>query len=429
MTLTFILLFILFLFLSAFFSSSETALVASNPFTLDLLEQKGSRRARLIKRMLAKIDHLLAAVLIGNNLVNVAAASIATLIFLSLVPDPRQAALLATLVTTLLILIFGEINPKTFAAYHPLKVSLLVIQPLRIFVILFYPLAKAFTLLSRLLVPQPSASETTGKSRSLNEEEARLLLTKGIRGMSSLRKKMITGVLDIGARPVKEIMVPRPEVKAVGIDFSLEQVMDIVLSTEFSRLPVYRGRLDNIEGLIYTKDIIPYFVDNKTFNINDILRQPMFVPESASIEKVLIQMQENAVHLAFLVDEFGTLEGIVTLEDVIEEIVGEIQDESDEKVEEWFQAAGKNVYIVRGNASLKELCQRLPLCLPQTTGFTTLAGFLLYQFGRIPHEKDALEFKGNQFIVEKMTKRRISLVRIILPPGPREKVHEDHRHE
>jgi len=427
MILTFILLFILFLFLSAFFSSSETALVASNPYTLDLLEQKGSRRARLIKRMLARIDHLLAAILIGNNLVNVAAASIATLVFLSLVSDPRQAALLATLVTTLLILIFGEINPKTFAAYHPLKVSLLVIQPLRIFVILFYPLAKAFTLLSRLLVPRPS--EATGKSRSLNEEEVRLLLTKGIKGMSSLRKKMISGVLDIGARPVKEIMVPRPEVKAIEIDSSLEQLMDIVLSTEFSRLPVYRGRLDNIEGLIHTKDIIPYFVDNKAFNINDILRQPMFVPESASIEKVLIQMQENAVHLAFVVDEFGTLEGIVTLEDIIEEIVGEIQDEYDEKVEEWFQTAGKNAYIVRGNASLKELCQRLPLCLPQTAEFTTLAGFLLYQFGRIPREKDALEFKRNQFIVEKMTKRRISLVRIILSPGPREKVHDDHRHE
>jgi len=427
MILTFILLFILFLFLSAFFSSSETALVASNPYTLDLLEQKGSRRARLIKRMLARIDHLLAAILIGNNLANVAAASIATLVFLSLVSDPRQAALLATLVTTLLILIFGEINPKTFAAYHPLKVSLLVIQPLRIFVILFYPLAKAFTLLSRLLVPRPS--EATGKSRSLNEEEVRLLLTKGIKGMSSLRKKMISGVLDIGARPVKEIMVPRPEVKAIEIDSSLEQLMDIVLSTEFSRLPVYRGRLDNIEGLIHTKDIIPYFVDNKAFNINDILRQPMFVPESASIEKVLIQMQENAVHLAFVVDEFGTLEGIVTLEDIIEEIVGEIQDEYDEKVEEWFQTAGKNAYIVRGNASLKELCQRLPLCLPQTAEFTTLAGFLLYQFGRIPREKDALEFKRNQFIVEKMTKRRISLVRIILSPGPREKVHDDHRHE
>ncbi|MDH7513449.1 MAG: hemolysin family protein [Clostridiales bacterium] len=427
MILTFILLFILFLFLSAFFSSSETALVASNPFALDLLEQKGSRRARLIKRMMARVDYILAAILIGNNLVNIAAASVATLIFLSLVPDPRKAALLATLATTLLILVFGEINPKTFAAYHPIKVSLLVVHPLRFFVGIFYPLVKAFTLLSRLLIPRPA--EGTGKSRALNEEEAKLLLAKGIKGMSSLRRKMISGVLDIGSRPVKEIMVPRIELKAIEIGSTFGEIMEVILSTEFSRFPVYRGRLDNIEGLIHTKDIIPYIIDNKEFNINNILRQPMFVPESASIEKVLIQMQESAVHLAFVVDEFGTLEGIVTLEDIIEEIVGEIQDEYDEKVEEWFQAAGKNIYIVRGSASIKELCQRLPLCVPQTAGFTTLAGFLLYQFGRIPHEKDALEFRGNQFIVEKMTKRHISLVRIILSPGSREKVHEDRRHE
>ncbi|MBM3284464.1 MAG: HlyC/CorC family transporter [Candidatus Aminicenantes bacterium] len=427
MILTAVLLFVIFLFFSAFFSASETALIASNPYTLDSLEQRGSRRARLLKRMLGNVDHLLAALLIGNNLVNVAAASVATLIFLSLVPDPKQAALLATLVTTLLILIFGEINPKTFAAYHPVRVSLLVARPLRFFFILFYPFARVFSLMSRLLVRTPPGG--TAKSMALNEEEIRLVLTKGIKGMSSLRKKMIDGVLDIGARPVKEIMVPRPEVKAIEIGSSFKDIMDIVFSTEYSRIPVYRSRLDNIEGLIHTKDIIPYLIDNKEFSIEKILRQPIFVPESASIEKVLIQMQEGAVHLAFVVDEFGTLEGIVTLEDIIEEIVGEIQDEYDEKAEEWFHAVSKNAYVVRGNASLKELCRRLPLCLPQTGDFTTLAGFLLYQFGRIPHEKDVLTFKGNQFIVEKMTKRHISLVRIILTPGPREKAHEDHRHK
>jgi putative hemolysin len=192
-------------------------------------------------------------------------------------------------------------------------------------------------------------------------------------------------------------MVPRQEIRAIEINTPLPQILKVILTAEYSRLPVYRGRLDNIEGLIHTKDIISYLVDNKDFKINDILRAPLFVPESASIEKVLVQMQERTVHLAF--------------------VVGEIQDEYDDKAEEWFQAVEKNVYLVKGNASIKELCQRLPLCLPQMGGFTTLAGFLLYQFGRIPREKDGLEFEGNRFIVERMNKRHISLVRITLGPG------------
>lgn len=427
MILSAILLFALFLFFSAFFSASETALIATNPYTLDTLEQKGSRQARLIKRMLGRIDQLLAAILIGNNLVNVAAASIATLVFLSLVSNPKQAALLATLVTTLLILVFGEINPKTFAAYHPVKVSLLIVRPLRFFFILFYPLARFFSLLSRLIVRTPPGERT--KSMALNEEEVRLVLTRGIKGMSSLRKKMIDGVLDIGARPVKEIMVPRVELKAIEMGSSLKEIMEFIVSTEFSRIPVYKGRLDNIEGLIHTKDLIPYLVDNKEFSINSILRQPIFVPESASIEKVLLRLQEAAVHMAFVVDEFGTLEGIVTLEDIIEEIVGEIQDESDEAIEELFQTIDKNTYLIRGSASVKELNWRLPLDLPRTGGFTTLAGFLFAQFGRIPQEKDWIEFQGNRYTVEKMAKRHISLVRVVLKTGLDRVDHENRRYE
>ena len=413
MVLTSILLFIFFVLLSAFFSASETALISCNPYTLDYLEEKGSRRAKAIKRLLSRVDQMLAAILIGNSLVNIAAASLATLVFLSIIPDRNQAVLLATLVTTLLVFFFGEINPKTFAAYHPMKVSLFVVQPVRLFVILFYPFVKAFTFLSRLIV-RGSPAEEGDRANALNEEEIKLLLTKGIKGMSSLRKRMIGGVLAIGERPVKEIMIPRPDMKAIEIGSTSGQILDTVLATGYSRIPVYNGRLDNIEGLIHSKDIIPYLIDKKEVNIRNLLRQPFFVPESASIEKVLVQMQADAVHLAFVVDEFGTLEGIVTLEDIIEEIVGEIRDEYDEKAEDWLRQEGKNTYIVKGNAAIKELSQRLSLDLPQTGAFTTLSGFLFSIFGKIPHEHDSLEHRGSQFIVEKMNKRHISLVRIVL---------------
>jgi len=405
-----LLVFFLFLLLSAFFSASETAFLASNPYTLDYLEKKGSKRAKIVKQMLARLDSLLATILIGNNIVNIAASSVATYILISLIPNKNQAILLATLVTTILIFFFGEINPKTFAAHNPLKVSFLVVYPIRLFVILFYPFVKTFTFLSSLIFP--SSRMQGGISRALGEEEIKVLLATGTKGMSSLRKKMISGILDIAARPVKEIMIPRPQVKALEIGSSFKEILDIVLSAGFSRFPVFRGRLDNVEGSIHTKDIIPYLIDNKEFKINDLLRKPFFVPESAPLEKVLVQMQEEAIHLAFVVDEFGSMEGIVTLEDIIEEIVGDIQDEYDAKGEEWFSKTEENAYIIKGTASIKEINQRLPLKLPEKGEYTTLAGFFLFEYGKIPHEKDILDYKGYQFFVEKMNKRHISLIRV-----------------
>ncbi len=408
-----LLLFFLFLLLSAVFSSSETAFIAANPYKIDYLEKEGSKRARLVKKLLKRVDNLLATILIGNTLVNVAAASVATYIFVSFVPNKNQAVLLATVVTTFLILVLSEITPKTYAAYNPIKLSFFLVQPIRLLVIIFYPFVRAFIFISRLIFPS-SRDEGASLSRALDEEEIKVLLTMGIKGMSSLRKKMITGVLDIGSRPVKEIMIPRPQVRAIEIASSTEQILDVIRSAGFSRFPVYRGRLDNVEGLIHAKDIIPYFTENKELNINSLLRKPFFVPESASLEKVLLKMQETANHLVFVVDEFGNMEGIVTLEDIIEEIVGDIQDEYDAKLEEWMSQVEENVYLINGRAPIKDVNQRLPFLLPEKKEYTTLAGFFLYEFGKIPHEGEFLDYKGHKFIVEKMNKRHISLLRIIV---------------
>ncbi len=423
-----LLLFFLFLLLSAFFSSSETSFITVNPYKLDYLEKKGSRRAKLVKRMLEGVDNLLATILIGNTLVNVAAASVATYIFVSFIPNKNHAILLATVMTTFLILILAEITPKTYAAYNPIKLSFLFVQPIRFFIIIFYPFVRAFIFISRLIFPTSQKKERS-LARSLNTEEIKVLLTMGIKGMSSLRKKMISGVLEIGSRPIREIMVPRPQVKAIEIKSSIQQILDIILSAGFSRFPVYRRRLDNIEGLIHAKGIIPYLIDNKEFNIYDLLRKPFFVPESASLEKVLLQMQETVNHLVFVVDEFGNMEGIVTLEDIIEEIVGEIQDEYDSKAEEWFNQIEENVYVVKGRASVKDVNQRLLLELPERREYTTLAGFFLYEFGKIPQEGEVLSYKSYKFVVEKMSKRHVNLLRIILEQAKEERSDENHRQE
>jgi putative hemolysin len=177
---------------------------------------------------------------------------------------------------------------------------------------------------------------------------------------------------------------------------------------------VYRGRFDNIEGTIHTKDIIGYIIDNKDFNMSSVLRKPLFVPEFASLEKVLLQMQENTVHMAFVVDEFGNMEGIVTLEDIIEEVVGDIRDEHDGSAEECFTRIGDRAYLVKGSAPVKDANAALLLGIPEKSDYTTLAGFFLYEFGRIPREKESLEFGGSRLTVEKMNKRHISLIRVDL---------------
>ncbi|TFG57784.1 MAG: HlyC/CorC family transporter [Candidatus Aminicenantes bacterium] len=416
-----ILLFLLCLLLSAFFSSSETAFIAVNPFSLEYQEKKGSKRASLARKILGRTNDLLATILIGNTLVNAAAASIATSVFVGILPDRNQAILYATIATTLFLLIFAEVNPKTFAAHNSIRIVTLVSYPIRGVMILFAPLVKLFSIMTGLIMPS-SRPKPAGSSRPLNEEEIKIALHAGARGLSALRRKIVAGALDMGSRPVKEVMVPRPEVKAIEVESTPNDVLAMVRSAGYSRYPVYRGRLDNIEGVIHSKDIIGYLIDNKDIIIKDILRKPFFVPEFASLEKVLLQMQEKAVHMALVVDEFGNVDGLVTLEDIIEEIVGEIQDEHDGQTEDWYSRLDGGHLRIMGAAPVKNVNALVALAIPEKSGYTTIAGFFLSEFGRLPREKDSLEFNGFRLTVEKMNKRHISLIEVApsgaaLPPS------------
>jgi putative hemolysin len=411
-----LILIIFFLFLSAFFSSSETALIASNPYKIKYLEKKGNKKAKLVRKMTTRVDNFLPTILIGNTLVNAAAASLATYVFVSFLPDKNQAVLYATVVTTLLILIFSEITPKTYAAHNPIKLSLLFVQPLRFFVLVFFPLVKAATVFFRL-ISSPPEKKDFGMIRTLNEEEIRIMLSMGTKKMSSLRKKMISGILDIGSRPIRDIMIPISQVKAIEINISLKKMLRLIQLEGHSRFPVYSEQLDNIRGVIHVKDIIPYLVENKDFNITKLLRPPLFVAETASQEKILHIMQKKTKHLVFVVDELGNMRGIVTMEDILEEIVGEIRDEYDTEAEELIVQLKKNTFMVKGQTSIKELNQRLSLDLPSREEYTTIGGFLLNEFRSIPHKGDTVYYKNHKFVVEKMLKRLIALVRIEVRPN------------
>jgi putative hemolysin len=366
--------------------------------------------------MKARTNEFLATILIGNTLVNVAASAIATSICITLIPKQSQAVLAATLATTLIILIFSETLPKTFAAQRPLATALRFGYPVRGLMVLLYPLVKALSFVTGLILPS-SRDRDAYAAAQLNEEETRIALRAGAGGLSALRRRIVSGALDIGSRPVKEVMVPRPEIKAIEIASSRGEVLAALRSTGYSRYPVFRGRLDNVEGVVHSKDIVGYLIDNKEFSVAEVMRKPFFVPELASLEKVLLQMQEKAIHMALVVDEFGNVDGLVTLEDIIEEIVGEIQDEHDGQTEDWYTRRDGGRLLVAGAAPIKDVNALGALRIPEKKDYTTLAGFFLYEFGRLPREKDALEFGGFRLTVEKMTKRHISLIEIVPAAG------------
>jgi putative hemolysin len=404
-------LFLFCLLASAFFAAAETAFIASSPYSLEYHAKKGSKRAGAVRKILSRINDFLVTILIGNTLASVTAAAIATSVFVTLIPERNRAVLYATITTTLCILVIGEINPKTFAAHNPLRIALLFSYPIQGLMVLFFPFIKFFSFLSGLLMPS-SRTKTGGRPSLLNEEEIRVALLAGARGLSDLRRKMISGALDIGARPVKEIMIPRPQVRAINAEASLETIVETIQSAGYSRYPVFRGRLDNIEGVIRAKDIVIYIIDNKSFTMTSVLRKPFFVPELASLENVLVQMQENAVHMAFVVDEFGNMEGLVTLEDIIEEIIGDIRDEQDGELEECITRLDGGALLIKGSTPIKAANEELGLGIPEKSDYTTLAGFFLYEFGRIPVESDALDFGRFRLTVEKMNKRHIGLLRL-----------------
>jgi putative hemolysin len=341
----------------------------------------------------------------------VAASAIATSICLALIPDRSQAVLVAMVATTLVILIFAETAPKTLAAQSPLRTALRLSYPVRGLMVLLFPLVKVLSVVTGLLVPS-SRQAREFASAPLTEEESRIALHAGARGLSALRRRIVSGALDIGSRPVKEVMIPRPEIKAIEIGASRDDILATLRAAGYSRYPVFRGRLDNIEGIVYGKDIAYYLIDNKEFILKDVLRKPLFIPDSASLEKALLQMQDQAVHMALIVDEFGNVDGLVTLEDIIEEIVGDIQDEHDGRTEEWFSRLDGGRLLIAGAASVKAVNALVPLGIPEKGGYTTLAGFFLCEFGRLPREKDSLGFNGFRLTVEKMNKRHISLIRV-----------------
>ncbi len=396
--------------LSGFFSGSETALLSLDKLRMRFLQQKEYPGANKLAALLDNPDRLLSGILVGNNLANIAASVIATGLFVSYFGD--QGEWLTIIILTPILLIFSEICPKTYAAQYPEKVSFLVLGPIRLVIWALTPVILVVSSVSKFLTS--FLRKKSAESLSISEDEIKAMIEMGEESgaVAAEQRKMLHGIFDLSETRVRDIMIPRTEVTGIDLSATFQDVLSITRKTSHSRFPVYSESLDNIVGVIHSKDILDYVGQTEKFDLKELSRSPYYVPESKRIAVLLQSFRKKREHLAVVVDEYGGMEGIVTLEDVVEEIVGEIHDEYD--IEELdFRDLGNGHYLIDAAMPLREVNRRFNLDLPEEH-VTTLAGHLLQIMGKIPVEGDSCEEGNLLFRVRRMEDRRIEEVEMVI---------------
>ncbi len=406
-----IILFVLLL-LSAFFSSAETALTTVNKIRMRTLAEEGSKRARTVLAITDDSGKMLSAILIGNNIVNLSAASLTTSLAYSF---GGSMVAIASGILTILILLFGEITPKTMATIHSEKMSLIYAPIISLFMKVMTPAIFIINGLSIgvlfLLRVDPNA-----KNNVMTETELRTIVDvsheDGV--IESDEREMINNVFDLGDARAKDVMVPRVHVTFADVNSTYDELIDIFREDKFTRLPVFRDTTDNVVGTINMKDLLLY--DNtKGFHIQDILREAYFTYEYKNISELLVEMRKASFNIAIVLDEYGETAGLITLEDILEEIVGEIHDEYDENEEDFIQEIDEREYIVEGSTNLDDLNDRLDLDL-NSEEYDSLGGFIIERLDRLPEAGDSIHTdEGIHMVVEKLDKNRIELVHLYLP--------------
>ena len=401
-----IILLVVLLGLSGFFSMSETALISLSKMRVRSLAEK-KKAGLLIKKMRENPHRLLSTVLIGNNLVNVAASSMATALAITLFQN--NAVGIVTGVMTFLILFFGEIMPKSFAITHMETIALWVARPIYLFSVLFSPLVKFFDIFVRLMT-------RNAKNRpSVTEEELKSLVNIGKEegSIKASEKELIQNIFRFDDVDVKEIMTPRPDMKCIKHGSLIGDVLDTVIKTPFSRFPVFERSRDHIKGIVYVKDILRYVRQNKLkATVDELMRPVHFVPETKKIDSLLRHFQKRKEQMAIVVNEHGVVAGLATLEDVLEEIVGEIVDES-EKIIPTVQKIGAGHWRVMGKADLTDVNRKLDARFRESEDYETFGGYIFRHLGHIPREGQTLELEGFTIKITSMDKNRIIEAEIV----------------
>jgi len=401
--------------LSAFFAGSETALVSLSRIDLQRLREKGDRRAPILRNLKAHTSRLLATILIGQNLFITTASSLATLLATAWLGETYGAAA-AIIFSTIVLFIFAEMTPKSIAAASPVSISRAVAIPMAWTMRLLSPFVNVLVKISTGMLRLFGIPE---KMPTLTEEEMKSLFNLGAEEgvIHGDERKLLHKVLEFGDKTVRDIMVPRTKVIALPETAKFDDVRLVLHENKLSRLPVYRGSLDNIVGILNAKDLFDLSdEEERKFSLGRYLDPPFLVPEFKRAEDLFREMRRRRTHMAIVVDEHGGTAGIATIEDALEELLGPIQDEYDEEETPGFVAAGDRTYVLEGSFRLDDIEEQFGLSLPRDEA-ETIAGHLMLRFGRIPRKGERWKGRRAEFIVEDATPTAIRSVRMILPPA------------
>ncbi len=394
---------------SAFFSATETAYTSVNKIRIKNMAAEGNKKAEKTLKILDRFDALLSTLLIGNNIVNITSASIATVIFTNWLGGDKGVTV-STIVMTLLVLVFGEITPKSLAKEMPEKFAMAAVPIVKVLMVVLTPFNIIFGAWKKLL----GKVVHIGKKQSMTEEELMTMIDEveqeGV--LDQNESDLLRSAIEFNDVNVEEILTHRVDMIAIDAEDSIEEILEAFRDHPYSRLPVYRETVDNIVGILHEQDFMMMLHEGKQ-SIMDAVQPALFVQESMKISDLLRVLQKDNVHMAIVLDEFGGTTGIVTMEDILEELVGEIYDEHDTKEENLFNWVDENTCIVNGNADLDDLFEEMKFQEdPDAYESNTISGWVMEKLDRLPQEGDSFAFENYDVQVTKMEERRVMEIRI-----------------
>jgi len=401
--------------LSAFFSGAETALFSLNKLHLKKLQRKEQTlQVESIVKLLDDPQKTLITILIGNMFVNITASSLATYLAIKLFGNIGVG--IASGFMVFMILVFGEVVPKSLAITHAEKISKRVARTIELLSMILFPLIKLLKLLINGLYNLFRMNKNRGKKEITEEDLVTLINVGKDEGViEEQEKKMIKNIFEFGDTTVKEVMIPRVDIDFAPHDISLTSIVNMIKKSGHSRIPVYEGTIDNIIGILYVKDILKIYRElfqlKEIFDVKKILRKAYFVPENKKIDELLDIFQKDRIQIAIVIDEYSGTDGLVTMEDVLEEIVGEIIDEYDKEIE-LFKKIDENTFIADGMINIDKINEILHVKIPEDD-FETLGGFIYKLIEKVPREEEEIIYKNIKIIIKRVIKNRIKRVKII----------------